>query len=391
MGKIQHIVPKWYLRNFSPDKDKGFIHIFEKNTKSQKFDPINKTAAKDNFYGEDGVFEELLNPFETRTSEVVRNIIASEKVQNLNEKQFNSLLEFVLLQSCRTESAQEITDKFLEVKKYRDTIPSIKRQNESISKEMIDSIFDSEPDYHKWNMKMEMKSGEAISDLSPYLIKNVTKIPFITSDDPVVINNYYLMKKHELIGLCSLGLQIICPLTCELALLLVHKEAYKVNSDNQSTIVVNVENDINFLNQLQMLNCYQQVFLKKDDFAYLQKLSDDSEKMRNKELQRINHLTNCAFFSVDKPNLLQEYNDVEKMNYHIHFSFLKLNHGFNKKYKSKFVKNNPKSQIPIRDPKRFTESQKMADSYIPSVLDEYKSNLEHKYSSDATQRDKTSI
>ena len=110
--------------------------------------------------------------------------------------------------------------------------------------EYIDSLKIPLPKFYLFTLGVAISGIEGISDLKPLLLVNKIKKPFISSDAPVVKNNYFRMKQGDLTGFQSPGLQISCPLNESLILLLLHNEAYKSFGECNSIVEITNENDV---------------------------------------------------------------------------------------------------------------------------------------------------
>ena len=105
--------------------------------------------------------------------------------------------------------------------------------------------------------------AEICIDLEFKILLNDTNIPFITSDNPVVKYNQYLEKRKfhgSATGFSSVGLQLIFPINPQIALIGYDKTIYKIGFRKKSVISTNLNQDINKMNLLQFVNCYESVF-----------------------------------------------------------------------------------------------------------------------------------
>jgi hypothetical protein len=135
-----------------------------------------------------------------------------------------------------------------------------------------------------------LKMTELITDLDIKLLVNRTKKPFISSDFPVVKYNQFLEKskwKLSKTGYGTVGLQIIIPLNFELAIILFDSSIYKVGDKKKNYLDITNELDIDKLNILQFINCYETVFFdEKANEHYIRKLANDSSKYERANVPR---------------------------------------------------------------------------------------------------------
>jgi hypothetical protein len=104
---------------------------------------------------------------------------------------------------------------------------------------------------------------ECISDLKYKILINLTDIPFITSDNPVVKYNQYLESrkwKHSKTGYASIGLQIFLPLNHKKLILLYDSNSYEIGNPNYRTHQLKKIEDIDELNLLQLVNCIETIY-----------------------------------------------------------------------------------------------------------------------------------
>lgn len=349
----QHYVPKWYQRNFSSDSDKGHIWIYDVNSKKLIQQSINETAQERNFYIQGGQFEQFLNPIEDRTSKSINKLIEENSVEKLDGKTYNNILEFILLQLARTKSEKEIVLSY---------IPAYFDQSIKSRLDLLDLSYDIE-DIEKFyigHINYMLFGKILISDLKLYLIKNVTKQSFFTSDNPILTNNlYYLKNNTALIGLQSPGLQIYCTLNPNLMVLLIHDDAYNIRTAKSNIIELNSERDLNNLNNLHFLNGCQQILSPIGNINYIQSLENHSEKIINKK--RISATSQ----EMNSQNW-NKYLEKEKDNYRISFSFLQRNYNYLKKFKNEYGE---KSKLlpnfrPARNQQQILEFEQKTDPII---------------------------
>ena len=360
--KVQHFVPQWYQRNFSSDltspQKEEHIFVYDIKSKTFKEATIYGTAQEDDFYGYS--FEKSLQEIENDTAAAISAIIKNEKIKGLSESSRTNLLQFITLQSTRTKSAKIITEKAVHRILDTEIKPKYKKlyENSPDLLSYIDTLDLSDADFFKQNMKIAMASVIGISDLTAYLLINKSTTPFITSDHPVVTNNYFY-NKQVAPGFLTPGLQIIVPLTDTLCILLIHANLYEIHSDKQFIIEVTQNSDVDFLNELQILNCYQQVLSNYNRLNYLKKIHCNSEVLKKKS----------GFGDISEEN-----------NYGFHFTFLKFNREAHKKIPEYALmaimakkSNKARTANPFRNQTLFDESWIRTEKTITEFMDEYQS------------------
>lgn len=363
--KVQHFVPQWYQRNFS-SSDKSSQpnkHIWVYDVESRHIDQktIYETAQEDDFYG--SVFEKSLQEIETATASAINGIIKNQTIKGLSHKTRTNLMQFIMLQSTRTKSAKVITENSVQADLEKNIKPRYRKKYEK-SQEMvsfIDTLDLSDFDFFRCNMEIALSGVIAISDLTAYLLINKTGIPFITSDHPVVTNNYFY-KKMIGQGFQTPGLQFMVPVTEKLCILLIHSDLYTIDSDKRLIIEVNQDSDADTINRLQILNYYKQILSNKNCLEYLNRLHNETDELKMQ-------------FRFDKTS--------EENNHGFHFSFLRIHPDANKKIpqyavKANRAKNSNKSRTanPFRDEAILDEAWVRTEETITRFMDEYRARSE---------------
>jgi hypothetical protein len=109
-----------------------------------------------------------------------------------------------------------------------------------------------------------------IDDLKFCLIKNKTKRPFITSDDPAILTNRWHLEDRRTrgrsFGLHKAGAITLLPLTPRLLFLGYDGDVYSI-PHNQGVVETKSERDIIAYNQHQFLNCRANIFVKEAEHA----------------------------------------------------------------------------------------------------------------------------
>ena len=113
----------------------------------------------------------------------------------------------------------------------------------------------------------------AVDDVKVCLIRNRTKVPFITSDDPAVLTNRWYLEDERIngrsFGLQSSGLLALLPLTPRLLFVAYDGDVYTVPHEH-GFAEIRREEDARAFNQHQILNCFANVYLH--DLAHADEL-----------------------------------------------------------------------------------------------------------------------
>ena len=317
-NKRQHYVPQHYLKGFSQDGESFYRYNLKTKESSQK--SIKNSCQISHFYGEED--EKVLQKIESKQAPVLRKIIDAQKLELLTSVDFSDLRYFLLLQYTRTKDSKERANKMFD-KMASEFMKSMSKSDKELKKkgytnEYIDSCTFQSPEFYKTGMNSSSFGSELIKDLEPVLIINETDKMFICGDAPVVLYNYKKIKNRSTIGLQSKGLQIFCPLTKNILILLIDTGLYDLIRDDSSSIFINKDSDVNSLNKLQISNCLDHVFFpRKEDIDYVRNLHLEIENLIKEKEARL---------------------EQENNNYKLKLSFIKLNRLSSLKYK-RLVKN----------------------------------------------------
>ncbi len=275
--KNQHYIPKFYLKKFSYNNNEKQIGLF--NINNEFFFPtatLKHQGSKDFFYGADGIIEDGLSSIEGKLAQTLKIVIEERKIPKPFSKEHINLLTFVGLTDLRNPvSLQNMKD--------------LSKGIEARAKEL-------DPDFDVASQFPEMKHEEVVlmalsqvseiikimADLDYKLLVNRTTIPFITSDFPIAKYNQYLEHRKWEFGKCgygNTGLQIIIPLNEELAIILYDSDVYNIGGKNKEYLGIIRDADVNQLNMLQLLNCFEHVYFnEKITENYIKELSSTASK-----------------------------------------------------------------------------------------------------------------
>lgn len=329
-NKRQHFVPQFYLRNFSDDG----LHIYAYNigTKKTYNTQIRTSCQKDYFYGKDLEVEKVISDIESVQKEILDEVISTKTVDLSSTDKHGILLSFLLIQKVRTHNAKIVSNLFLDhlFNQYIKPMMRKDKKFEKYSEKAIQALKMESPDFfYKTGIPMALESFFAISDLRPVIIEINTNKEFLTSDNPVIFNNYVEFKEYPLLSLISPGLQIICPLTNKLMLFLFDNEMYNLKKNLIS------DSDIDSFNEIQILNCSDNVFFKNkgtqeyiENFGIKNTHNTREKKVRLKILDKKEDPDNGKYSEIHRIT-------GPEINYCQKFSFIGLNHENNRKLKGK--------------------------------------------------------
>jgi hypothetical protein len=283
-----HYVPKFYLKNFTFDKDRKFLYVYEYKGEVKRVS-ITDVAIKKGFYTfvdkstkcRIDKLEEFFADIENKTAPVLSKIIGSENL-NISDSdreilslfistlyirttRFFSIQKDIAREMIKTElnvSAQDKENFSNSVKmvagtKIEDDEIEMARKLvlEGIDKNFRVSINDEavKPHFFKIDLETAWDCLAFLNMKKWHLLINNTDLPFITSDNPAVIqkpNFIYDDRVNRGLGFAT----IILPISPKLCLLLRNKQFKKEIID-----IDNVDH-IKKINYSVMLLSYRFIF-----------------------------------------------------------------------------------------------------------------------------------
>lgn len=247
----QHYVPKFYLRNFSPNNKSIGLYRFIEGKIIERAS-IKDSFWKEYFYGEDASVENKLAEYERKWNNIISSVIVREQLPD-NEKELVLLRFFMLITSARTwkrgnQINKEVTGlikKLLEMEE-----PTL--FNTSIAEGL--SIRMANPSLLFINSAQQILPS--MIDLEMDVLINKSAINYITSDNPTVFCNQLFLEKSLTrgYGWGEHGIQFIVPISPKIAICMYDSEVYQINKNIISSI-----DTINKLNELFMNNADESI------------------------------------------------------------------------------------------------------------------------------------
>lgn len=260
----QHYVPKFYLKNFSYQNNEKQIGIYNTiNNFHYDKASIKHQATKPFFYGKDEKLENQLSKIEDQIAPTLKNIIENNQIENITFQSKLDLLAMTILTDVRNpipteriQNALKNLDKYGEEKYGEENYKKILDEKSIKNEKNIGMTLSFLPDILSMCIDLEFK-----------LIVNNTKIPFITSDYPIIRYNQFFERRKKVSGTTGFGckgLEIFFPISAKNMILFYDHWAYKIGHKKKDPIIIKEENDIIQLNVLQFLNCDKTVFYNQE-------------------------------------------------------------------------------------------------------------------------------
>ncbi len=314
--KKQHYVPQFYFRLFSQNGKQ--IELYNLKGGQSFTGPIEHLCSEKYFYSKEPQIEEAFGLMENRQAQVIKSIIETRSLKPLSGYDYIPLYSLIALQHSRTVTSKIQGDQLME----------------HISDEIVSSLIGPDADVritypamHLMIIVLSLQTIPLLSALGAVLLINNTNKNFIFSDNPVVFYNTYFNRVRDrgLVGIRSPGLQIFCPLNKELALFLYDVQCYstRLRGEDFSTVPINSDADVESINSLQFINCYENIF-------YSDKGQKDSIKILHDKMRDLvgkNKMVKKRHVFTDDNGKRREFVHLYHNNvpYDLNLSFLLLN------------------------------------------------------------------
>lgn len=283
--KRHHYIPRFYLKRFSVDNKGKFLGLYNLNNRKIISNAPLKNQAYENFlYGEDDEIENALAEMEGKVSQMF-NYWTEEKLLYPPPSETNGfklLKRFILYQVFRTPKAGgDITEKLNQglktfVKKFKpDLWKGFKEGTLVHENPVLLGLFRS------------IEHEHLLDYLECKFLVNLSLLPFITSDSPVIFYNQLMEQADNYTGATGFvtkGLQVFYPIHPRLMICLFDSNVYNFGKKNEDCASTESIEEVHQLNGLQLVNCHSQLFF--DDLItgeYIKELCDHFEEYRGKE------------------------------------------------------------------------------------------------------------
>lgn len=286
--KIQHYVPRLYLRNFSTKKKSDFfINCFDKPEEKIFSTNIENIGCEKYFYNTSNdtnqSIEKQFGNWESTLKTAYDEIIQLENLKKLSTLKLKSLAMFFIIQYYRTKEARE---------RIRDTVQQVKEKlsKDKLSNELKEQLIDIDSEetikqMHIASVISMIRNGMKIIPYMKWiLLKNKTSMSFWTSDNPVTPYNPIDLSPFGNLGLKNRGIQLYFPLTPYLILLICDPETYELLP---SFVLIDDKENVIFQNSLQVFWSTRHIFSINDDFSLANKVLKDFPEYKNVDRKRM--------------------------------------------------------------------------------------------------------
>jgi hypothetical protein len=265
--KNQHFVPKVHFKPFSVEGGGHALNMYLIAQDRPVFGaPVRGQCAKPYFYGKDGGLERLLGRIEGRYGELVSRL--ADDRSSLDESDRWLLRYFTLLQSHRT--AEQIERGFARMLE----MASFFRKSEELHGHEWDSCHDPTRERVMAELMLafsEQMQERVLDDLKVAIIRNRTARDFVTSDDPAVTSNRWLLQKRSIktFGSNSAGLLLFMPLGPRLLTLMYDPAVYSVSANSPGLVDLKRDADVQAFNMHQYMRAVSAIYFRREEEASL--------------------------------------------------------------------------------------------------------------------------
>jgi hypothetical protein len=265
--KIQHYVPRLYLRNFSVvNKGKCSIFCFDKVKEKVFCVKIENIAVEKYFYdtdkGKNQIIEKMLGRLESIFNAAYGKLLQTEDLGSLSIMEKAAIAYFVAMQDLRTREFREffkdMTSQLKEKLSGYKMTAAFKKQLETIQGEEAAKAMQL-----KFMVRNADWYAKIVGAMKWMLLVNETKLPYWTSDHPIDRHNDIDQSPYGNLGLLSKGIQIYFPLSTKISLLFCDPVLFRVLPEKVSV----KEENVIFQNYLQVSWSTRHIFSTNDDFG----------------------------------------------------------------------------------------------------------------------------
>lgn len=271
--KIQHYVPRFYLRRFSVEPGSKAIYCFDKQTRASFLTGVNAIAAEKYFHDLpsdiDQTVEKTLADYEGKWAQATGELVDKKNVGLVDAATREGLAYFVAAQAMRTREQREVmldVIRQLEDRFGEEMSAALRAQVEAAKEPNATKAA------HLAFLNRVLEIATILLSLRWAVLENTTDAPIWTSDHPVVRHNPVDHGFYGNLGFLCRGIQIFLPLTPSLCLVICDPEHYK---SIPPWYRVKDPANILWLNHLQVILCTRFVFSSTDDFDLAQRALSD--------------------------------------------------------------------------------------------------------------------
>jgi hypothetical protein len=287
-SKKHHFVPQSILKRFSIDMEEKQIYVFNKQLGKSYISSIIDSGSENKYntikteYGEINL-EELYQKVDDLCAVITKKIIDLGTLKGLDLEDFYSIALITANQLKRTKIQRSTLD-FVNKELYNNTNQILEKIKNRKLKNSFTRISSEEVKAISIFSSFDLENNiKTLLDKGIYLIKNKSEIPFIISDNPVIMHNSF---KYGGTGISEKGIEIYFPISTEYIIgfccktligKLEQSERIGILQSDGFNLLKSIREDVPFLaknnehiefyNQQQILNSYRFIYSNVNDFS----------------------------------------------------------------------------------------------------------------------------
>jgi len=259
--KRHHYIPRFYLKRFSVNNEGKLVGLYnhKKNIFVQNA-PLRHQAYENFLYGKEDEIENALAEMEEDVAKMF-NYWTEERLlypPPAETNGFKLLKRFILYQVFRTpKSGNDIMETLNEGLKT-----FVREFEPEIWEKMKDGILAHENPV-LLGLSRSIEHEHLLNFLDCKFLVNLSLLPFITSDAPVILYNQLMEQAGNYVGATGLpakGLQIFYPIHPRLMICFYDPTAYNFGNGCVNCCATESVEEIHQLNGLQLINSKTQLF-----------------------------------------------------------------------------------------------------------------------------------
>jgi len=285
--RLQHYVPKVYLKNFSDFNGKEhYIWVFDKKTQKIFQTNIKDIAFEEEFYNkwdEDQKVEQKMREIETEFGKAVEKLIQVKDLNKITPMEKRHISKFIASQMIRTKESrvelEELPKALLE--RFGDNI------SDKLKMELESSL--EKDSLRKLHGEMILENfsyyENILNQMKWILISNKSKSPFWSSDNPVVMFNSIDHSPYGNLGLTSLGIEVCFPINPKLWLIICDPVSFQLEPSKKST------KDYHHIvreRDLQVRDSTRFIFSNEDNFDFAKIMLKENPLLKDPNRKRLN-------------------------------------------------------------------------------------------------------
>ena len=229
VGKKQHYVPQFLLRNYAFGKKTKRLHVFDKKTDRIYVSSVRDAGHENNYYNDETSLIEndteiKLSELEVQAAPIIKRIIENATVKHLGETDHKVLCLFTAVQMLRTNDTRDLLNDTNEIIASaigewscdpNTEVENFKRMSKEEIKQSSIGILNNLP----------VKMVEHFLDKELSLMQAADQQNFYMSDNPVVMHNHIPREGRGNLGIGLKGIEIYFPISPKFCLSFFCKES----------------------------------------------------------------------------------------------------------------------------------------------------------------------